>query len=156
MVDRKAVALSPVTIELAHIVEPGGVIVRRLELLRLEQLVAFGKVELPHLLLTCRTAHAGDLGDGTGVTCKEGWGAALATAHEGAGMDLRAWAWAWLSHARWVSTGCHHHGGLLEVDWLRLGDVAGTMGLTAWRMLLSKESVTGHRKRRVILRMTSK
>lgn len=136
MVDRKPVALGPVTIELAHIVKATRVVVGGLEVLRLEQLVAFGKVELPQLLLSRRTAQACDLGDGASVTCKEGRGPrAVATAHEaaGAGDHVRTG----LGHARrLVSTTGHHHGWLLHVDWLGLGDEAWLLGLEAVRVLL--------------------
>lgn len=137
MVDRKAVALGPVTIELANIVEPGRVVVRRLEVLRLEQLVASGKVELPQLLLARRAAQARHLGNGTGVTCKEGRGAGSIAAADEA-TRARDHMRPGLGHAGWVGAAGHHHGRLLHVDWLRLGDEAGLLGLKAGWVLLSK------------------
>lgn len=64
MVDGESVALGPVAVKLADVVEPGRIVVRRLEILGVEHPVGVGKVELPDCLLSLGTAEAGNVGDG--------------------------------------------------------------------------------------------
>lgn len=83
MVNSKSVALGPITVNFANIVETGWVIVRRLKLLRLEQLVCLRKLELPHRLFSRSTAQTRHIGDLATVTCKDGHAADARHAHGG-------------------------------------------------------------------------
>lgn len=88
VVNGKTVALSPVPVNLAHIVEARGVIIGRLEVLRLEELVRVRKLDLPQHLLVGSAAQARHLGGTTGcVTCNKGVAAAP---HEHGGGGLHA------------------------------------------------------------------
>lgn len=72
VVNSKTVALSPITIKLSHVVVPRRVRVRRLKVLRLVEPVGVRKLDLAQLLLARRAAETSDLGDVTGITCKDG------------------------------------------------------------------------------------
>lgn len=125
VVNGKTVALSPVTIQLTDIVEARRIVVRRLELLRLEQSIRVRKVELAELLLACRAADASNLWDGASVTCVDGrtTGATRASTYKP-------------SHGLVgdeVATGSgyaavDHDGLLLDEGRLRLGDIDGLLG----------------------------
>lgn len=81
MVNSKSVALGPITVNFANIVETGWVIVRRLELLRLKQLVRMCKLELPHRLFSRSAAETRHIGDLATVTCNDGHAADARHAH---------------------------------------------------------------------------
>lgn len=83
VVNSKSVALSPITVNFANIVETGWVIVRRLKLLRLEQLVCVRKLVLSHRLFARSTAQTRHIGDLATVTCKDGHAADARQAHGG-------------------------------------------------------------------------
>lgn len=83
MVNSKSVALGPITVNFANIVETRWVIVRRLELLRLEQLVRVRKLELPHRLFSRSAAETRHIGDLATVTCYDGHAADARHAHGG-------------------------------------------------------------------------
>ena len=143
MVDRKSVALRPITIQLPYVVEPAGVVIAGLEVLRLEQSVPLGKIELPQLLLSRRTTQSCDLGDGACVTLQERRSAVGApgglessSTTSCAGRHVRAR----LSHSRSLRALSHHHGRLVEVDGLRLGDEAWLGRLKAKWMLFADSS----------------
>lgn len=83
VVNSKSVALSPITVNFANIVETGWVIVRRLKLLRLEHLVCVRKLVLSHRLFARSTAQTRHIGDLATVTCKDGHAADARQTHGG-------------------------------------------------------------------------
>lgn len=146
MVDRKSVALRPITIQLPYVVEPAGVVIAGLEVLRLEQSVPLGKVELPQMLFSRCATQSCNLGDGAGVTLQErgsavGAPGGLETSYKASCSGNHLWAR--LSHARSLRALSHHHGRLVEVDRLRLRNEAWLGRLEAkWMLFVDKSQLT--------------
>lgn len=127
VVDSESVTLSPVAIELANVVKPGRVVIRGLEVLRLEHSVVVRKVELSNSLLALSTAESGDVRNGTGSGSGSGStnveGQLLPT--HGRSSDLNKGGGR--SSLKLRSRGRHHgrlsidqERRLLVIDWLRL------------------------------------
>lgn len=138
MVNSKSVALGPITVNFANIVETRWVIVRWLELLRLEQLVRVRKLKLPHSFL-CRgspkTRHIGDLAT---ITCYDGHAADAGHAHRGNSVQLlngdRSRSWLSADHDRLLADeGLWDDGRLLSnnVAWVRDWDAGNSWLLEA-------------------------
>lgn len=127
VVNSKPVALGPISVNFANIVETRGVIVRRLELLRLEQLVCVRKLQLPYSLLGRsfpKTRHIGDLAT---ITCKDGHAAGAGHAHRGNSVHLleghRSGSWLSSNHDRLLTDeGLWDDGRLLSNNVAWLGD----------------------------------
>jgi hypothetical protein len=83
VVNSKSVALGPITVNFANIVETRWVVVRRLKLLRFEQLVRVRKLELPDRLFSRSTAKTRHIRDLATITCYDGYAAGARHAHRG-------------------------------------------------------------------------
>ena len=141
-INSKPVALGPVTINLTNIVETRGVVIRRLEVLRLKHLVRVRKLDLPEALLALGAAKSRDFRGVTSITCNDGHSAAHDdTSGNTSGrhcLDLgRA-----CSHVRLAvdHNGLLSDGLLLNVGWLLSNDVTRLVdGNTANGWLLKNE-----------------
>lgn len=72
MIDGESVALGPVAVELADVVESGRIVIRRLEVLGLEHPVGVCEVELSERLFSLSTAESGDVGGRTNTSTTDG------------------------------------------------------------------------------------
>jgi hypothetical protein len=135
VIDAEPVPLGPVAVELADIVVPRRIVVRGLEVLRLEHPVGVGEVELADRLLALRAAESSNIRSRAGAGCGEGHG--LLGAH--GGMETRLLDEGWARRNMELRSGAGSHHLRLAVDEEgRLTHVVGmalNLGLNVQRRL---------------------